>query len=481
MRLRTVAALSFVGMLCTKAPRFYSLTPAARSAAGASRRSRKQVTAPGRAGSAEEIASSFDAGTTLRVGGRVGHPRVRQGSSGETFVLLEVRAGEGSAVARAGSSHLAIVIDRSGSMKGDRIQNAIAGAVEAVDRLGDGDMVSVVAFDTTVTDVVRATSLGPSTREPIKAAIRGIKLGGDTCISCGLEEGLRELQGTAGKIDRMILLSDGEATAGVRDLLGFQAIAERARAQGVSVTTIGVGVSYNQKVLGGIALQGGGQHYFIENTASLARVFQAEAEQLRATVARGAAASIELGEGVELVSVADRTFEHRGRRVVVPLGSFARRDEKTVLLRVRVPTGVEGREPVASVTLDYDDLVAGRAGQCAGRLEVRVGAEQSEIDSVVGGRVERSRTAATLLETNDLIEQGRVEEARRRLAPRLVELAASASAAASAAPPRRKGDVDRDFKSQARALSTAAAGASKPAPPPRAVRVNQQMANPFQL
>jgi Ca-activated chloride channel family protein len=474
MRLRTVAALAFAGMVLSSAT-VYSLTPAPKPPIATP----VPEVAPATPAPAPEIVSSFDAGTTLRVGGRVGHPRLLQGSSGETFVLLEVRAGDGASAARAGSSHLAIVIDRSGSMKGDRIQNAIAGAVEAVDRLGDGDLVSVVAFDTTVTDVVRAVALGPGNREQVKASIRGIKLGGDTCISCGLEEGLRELGTARGFVDRMILLSDGEATAGVRDLPGFRAIAERARAEGVSVTTIGVGVDYNQKVLGGIALQAGGQHYFIENTAALARVFQAEADQLRATVARDATASIELGEGVELTSVADRTFERRGRRVLVPLGSFARQEEKTVLLRVRVPTSAEGRHPVANVSLDYADLAEGKPGRCAGQLETLVGAEQASIDAVVGGRVERGRTATALLEANDLLEQGRVDEARRRLALQQAELAASASAAASAAPANRKGDVARDFASQASSLSTAAAAAAAPRPAPRAMRANQEMANPF--
>jgi Ca-activated chloride channel family protein len=476
MRLRTVAALSLAGMICSSAT-VYSLTPPARPDVAAVPEALALPGAP--APAPLEIASSFDAGTTLRVGGRVGHPRLLRRSSGETFMLLEVRAPEDAGAPRSGSSHLAIVIDRSGSMKGDRIQNAIAGAVEAVDRLGDGDMVSVVAFDTTATDVVHRTVLGPGTREQVKASIRGIRLGGDTCISCGLEEGLRELSSQTGRVDRMILLSDGEATAGVRDLPGFRAIAERARAQGVSVTTIGVGVDYNQRVLGGIALQAGGQHYFIENTAALARVFQAEADQLRATVARDVTASVDLADGVELLSVADRTFERRGRRVVVPLGSFARKEDKTVLLRVRVPTGVEGRVPVADVSLDYADLVAGRPGRCDGRLEVGVGADQAEIDSVVGERVERDRTAAALLEANDLLERGRVDDARRRIATRQAEVAATAAVAASAAPAGRAGDVKRDFASQSSSLSTAAAAAAAPKPAARAPRVNQEMANPF--
>jgi Ca-activated chloride channel family protein len=472
MKLRTVALLSFAGMVSTSAT-VYSLAPAPHKA---------PIGAVPEVGEAlpavDPPTASFEAGTTLRVGGRVGHPRIRQGSNGDTFVLLEVGAGDQGA-ARAGSSHLAIVIDRSGSMKGDRIRNAIAGAVEAVDRLGDGDAVSVVTFDTQTTTVVPTTFLAPESRERVKAEIRKIGLGGDTCISCGLDAGLGELRQLTGKVDRMILLSDGEATAGVRDVAGFRAIAEGARAAGVSITTLGVGVSYNQKVMGEIALRSGGEHYFVENTSSLERIFQAEADKLRATVARDAIASIDLGEDVELRSVADRTFTRSDRQVIVPLGNFSRGEQKTVLLSVRVPTRNAGRTRVAGVSLGYSDVVRGERTRCEGRLEVEVGAEQAEVDGVVGGRVQRTRTADTLLEVNDLLEKGKVEEARRTLASQQAELEAAHVRSKGAAPAKRKGDVDNDFAAQAGSLSAAASALAAPRPRPAAPRHNQEMANPF--
>jgi Ca-activated chloride channel family protein len=409
----------------------------------------------------------------------VGHPRILQGSPGETFVLLEASAGEGEGEARPGSSHLAIVIDRSGSMKGDRIRNAIAGAVEAIDRLADGDLVSVLAFDTTVSTVVPTTALDPSQRALVRDRIRGIVVGGDTCISCGLEEGLRELGRVVGKVDRMILLSDGEPTAGVRTVEGFAGLADQARRQGVSVTTIGVGISYNEKMLGGIAQKAGGDHSFIEDTASLQRVFQAQADKLRATVARDVTATVDLAEGVEVLSVADRTFSRQGRRVVVPLDSFARRDDQTVLLRVRVPTGAAGKVPVAGVSLDYTDVVRGTAGHCEGRLEVGVGADQSEIDGVVGGRVQRTKTADVLIEVNELLEKGKVEEAKLRITRQEQALAAAAASARAAAPASRRADVDNDFKNQAGSLFQAGRTLAKPGPAaaPRAVRENQEFSN----
>ncbi len=319
-------------------------------------------------------------------------------------------------------------------MRGERLRSAVAGASAAVDHLGEGDVVSVIAFDSSPTRVVPATVIDAGNRERIKAAIRGITVGGETCISCGIDDGITELTGTTGKVERMIVLSDGEATAGIRDLFGFRSLATHAREKGVSVTTIGVGTSYNQKILGAIAQEAGGGHYFIEDAASMERAFQSEADALRATVAVGAEATIELGAGVELVRVFDRAFQKQGNRLVVPLGNFAKGDTQTVLIEVRVPTGSPGAAKVANVELAYRDLVRSEDAKARGTLAAEIAQGESELDPIVSGRVQRSQTAAAVLGANDLFQQGRFDEAQQKLAAAQQALA-GASARAKKAPP----------------------------------------------
>src|SRR4029079_2155098 len=101
---------------------------------------------------------------------------------------------------------------------------------------------------TRATVVVPATPVDVGNRARVKAAIDGIRLGGDTCISCGIEAGMAELSQSRDRVHRMIVLSDGDATDGVRDVGGFRALAQRARERGCSVTTIGVGLGYNQRI-----------------------------------------------------------------------------------------------------------------------------------------------------------------------------------------------------------------------------------------
>ncbi len=402
--------------------------------------------------------SRFTDGKTLTVEGRLGHARIARTGAGETFVMLEIKAADSVGQRTAAPVNLSLVIDRSGSMKGTRIRNAISAAQAAVDRLGDGDVVSVVTFDTQTQVVVPVTTIGPGARERVNAAIRGIGLGGDTCISCGIEEGMRLLGETSGKVNRILLLSDGDANHGVRDVPGFRSIAQRAQGRGVSVTTIGVDVDYNEKIMAAIAQDSNGRHYFVADDSGLQRVFEEEAQSLTRTVASNAEVTVELAPGVELDRVLDRSFRRAGNQIIVPLGTFGGADVKTVLLKVRVPHDKEGAEAVATVDLGYRDLVSGSDGHCGGKLGLEVvpsSADASDLDPLVSGRAQRSETAALLKDANGLFERGQGDEARRRLASREESLRATAEKARRAAPAGRAREIDRDFAGQIAALDEA--------------------------
>ncbi|UQA58115.1 vWA domain-containing protein [Polyangium aurulentum] len=472
MKASHVALLALAGMVLSSAT-VYSLTPpggaSAAITADPSRNDDDSTSIESVSGDAvgEVELAHFTAGSTVMIEGRMGHPKVIRNPRGETFVMLEARATSTERARRAAPVNLSIVIDKSGSMKGSRLRNAVQAAVGAVERLQDGDMVSVVAFDTRMQLVAPLVTIGPSTRGSVIAAIRGIQLGGDTCISCGIEGGMDELaRATEGRVSRMLVLSDGDANHGLRDVPGFRSLAQRAQTRGISISTIGVDVDYNEKILSAIAVESNGRHYFVENDAGLARVFESEAESLTQAIASGAEVDIELGQGVELDRVFDRSFRRSGNRVTVPLGTFSSGDVKTVLLKVRLPSDSEGALPVASIEMKYRDLVKDEEGRCSGKLGVEVvSSGASDLDAVVAGRVNRSETAAALKEANLLFQQGRVQEAERKLAERQQALLDTASKAKTAAPAARASDVANDFEKQIAATEEARTGFAEPPPP----------------
>jgi Ca-activated chloride channel family protein len=422
------------------------------------------------------------AGDTLAIDARLGHASIAKNSRGETFLFAQVAAGEDKAgAAGAGSPmNLALVIDRSGSMKGDRIANAMNAAVSAIERLRDGDSVTVVAFDSSAQVVVPPTRVSSSSRPSMEAAVRNIRLGGDTCISCGMVEAMQQLAQTSlsgDRVNRMILLSDGATNSGIKDIPGLRAMANRMSGKGVTISTIGVDVDFDEKVMAALANEGNGRHYFVANASGLPAVFSQEFDDILASVAKEAELSIELAPGVEVAEVFDRSFRREGSKLIVPFGTFSAKQEKTVLVKLKVPADREGSQPVADVKLAYRDLVKKTDGSCGGNLALAIrsdGSEQKELDPFVAARVERSRTASTLTEANKLFESGRVAEARAKLATRQVELKkteteslAFAKAAPTTAPRRAAKSLDRDFEDQ---LGAVAAADRNFAPPPPAAR-----------
>ena len=430
--------------------------------------------------------SRITAGDTLLVDARLGHASLPKTSRGETYLFAQVTASDDALAnqnvgANGGSTatplNLAVVIDRSGSMKGDRIANAMNAAVTALERMRDGDSFSVVSFDTSAQVVVPPTRVNAGNRSSIEASIRSIRLGGDTCISCGLEEGMRQLNlATLGgdRLNRMILLSDGATNNGIKDMPGMRSLANRMRNQGVTISTIGVDVDFDEKMMAAIANEANGRHYFVANASGLPAVFGQEFDDVLASVAKDAELAIELAPGVEVAEVFDRTFRREGNKIIVPFGTFSSKQEKTVLVKLRVPTDRDGDQPVADVKLGFRDLMKKTDGTCTGSLTLAVkddGSEQKDLDPFVAARLERSRTAQTLTEANKLFEQGRVGDARAKLASRSADLKANEARALALAPttaaPKKAKALDKDFNEQSDALASAEREFAKP-PPQRA-------------
>jgi Ca-activated chloride channel homolog len=470
MKLKTTAMLTLAGVLASAAGAFAIPMPRA----GATADPDVGVGLPGDLGSPGGTFARATAGDTLMIDARLGHASLARGPRGETFLLAQVSASDaGSEGAPLAPMNLGIVIDRSGSMKGERIANAMNAAILAVERMRDGDSVSVVSFDTSATVVVPPTPISRDNRASIEARIRGIRLGGDTCISCGLEEGMRQISASplgGDRVNRMILLSDGATNAGVRDVPGLRAMASRMHGRGVTISTIGVDVDFDEKVMAAIAQEANGRHHFVASASGLPSVFAQEFDDLLASVARDAELSIELAPGVEVAEVFDRSFRREspsssrsGSRVVVPFGTFSGKQEKTVLVRLRVPTDREGTQPVADVRLAYRDLVKRSDEACSVSLAVDLrddGGEQHELDPFVAARLERSRTARVLTDANRLFEAGRLGDARAKLATRRDELRSTSARALAlapqaAAPARAAKPLDRDFADQLGAVAKA--------------------------
>ena len=402
---------------------------------------------------------SFSAGTTLVMEGRLGHPTLAAGRETETYLFLDVKAAAEGTARTTTPVNLAIVLDRSGSMQGERMQNALAAAQGMIRRLRDGDTVSVVGYNTSTQVLLAPTRIDERNRDFALSSLRGVEALGNTCVSCGIEAAMELLgRGETGAVQRILLLSDGEANAGIRDVDGFRRLGDRARTMETAVSSIGVDVDYNERVLFALSQSSNGRHYFVDNPSGLPRIFDDELQSLVSTVASNANVEIQLAPGVTVAQVFDRSFEQRGDVVTVPFGAFAASDQKTVLLRLRVPSGEAGRRPIADVRMRYADLVSGKPGDCTGQLVAMLSRDASEVtplDPLVETRLARSETTAALSLANEQFARGEVDAARTTLSSNRGRIRSRSVEATSAAPAGAKSAVESDFERQIGALEKA--------------------------
>ncbi len=468
MKINTLVIASALGMATTAALVWAAVEPATpRVAAAAKDPTWVPGAAPRKAAPGADLPdrSHFETGKTLTMEGRLGHRVLPAGADSDTYLFVDVSADRARKALSPAPLNLAIVIDRSGSMKGKRLANAFAGARSAVQRLRDGDQVSVITYNTAADVMVAPTEVTAASRDRILAAIKPVKAAGDTCISCGVETGMRMLGRKDAMVSRMLLLSDGEATRGVRDLPGFQRIAEECRSMGASITTIGVDVDYNERILSELARDSNGRHFFVADPSGLPPVFDEEMRSLADTIATGAELTVDLAPGVFADHVFDRPAVQRGTQMVVPLGSFAGTDRKTLLVRLRVPRGAAGERPVAAVRLHYTDLSEGGEGNCEGELLAQLSDDPAAavpLDGLVSSRVSASETATALEEANDLFRRGDADAARAVIATKREAL--NKKRAGGVVGPRGA-DAARSFDKQDAVLSGAGEGFAQPPAP----------------
>ncbi len=398
---------------------------------------------------------------TLEVSARLGHPVMAAERMGETYLMVRMEAAPDFGNGVRPALNLAIVIDRSGSMRGKRLTNALAAARTAIEGLRTGDVVSVITYDVDAKTLVAPVAIDEASRSRALAALRQVAPGGNTCISCALDAAEQALtSGSAmtareGRVSRVLLLTDGEPTRGVLDVAGFERQSERLRDRGIPISTIGVDVEYNERILAAIARASNGRHYFVEDAASLPRIFEAERQALAATVAKDTQIIVSLAPGVLVSQVYDRHYQQTGSELTIPIGALSAGEERTVLIRVETPSASAGEQRVAGVFVSYNDLVRGGRGVADGELNRALSfneAEWSPLDSIVAARVSRSETAQVLIEANQLVASGRMGAARARLGSQLAALEAK----------RRdlpKGEaVEKDLERQASALAAASEG-----------------------
>ncbi|WP_052351637.1 vWA domain-containing protein, partial [Deinococcus pimensis] len=230
-----------------------------------------------------------------------------EGADQTLDVLVRVEAPTSTEVAARTARpplNLSLVIDRSGSMSGDKLRTARKVALTALGLLTDRDRFSVVTFDDHVEVVVPSTP-GGERAQSAEALIRDITAGGSTALHEGWRVGglqVAEHQ-RPGHLNRVLLISDGEANVGLTDPRVIAGHVAGLAARGVSTTTFGMGDHYDEQLLETVASAGDGNAHYVRDARDLETMFDEELRGLSATLGRavslGAEPNAEFGVTVQ--------------------------------------------------------------------------------------------------------------------------------------------------------------------------------------
>jgi Ca-activated chloride channel family protein len=250
--------------------------------------------------------------------------------------------------------NLCLVLDRSTSMQGMRLQQVKEATRQIIDSLQANDALSLVVFSD------RAEVLLPAQSNIDKAMAKSIastiQPSGGTEMLQGLLAGLQEIENTRSEdsVNHLILLTDGQTYG---DEQGCLEEAQAAGRSQISLSTMGIGSDWNEDLLDQMAALSNGTSTYIDSPRKVVDIFKETVRSLGLVIARELVLSVNPSSGVRMheafqITPHIRRLDPQGNRIVLgPLGSD---QGKAVLLEFRVEGLSSGQQRLMRITVEGD-------------------------------------------------------------------------------------------------------------------------------
>lgn len=274
------------------------------------------------------------------------------------YVLIEAMPGAGMAQVQM-PLNLSLVLDKSGSMQGQKIENLRQAAKLVVERLGPQDTISVVAFSDR--KYLIAASQPLSDKDDLKKKIDRIRDGGGTAISGGMGQGLAELEKALSpdRVSRMLLLTDGQTFGDEKQCLK---LGQQAGDKGIVVNALGLGDDWNEDLLDEIAEASGGVADFIDSPDKIVGFFEQAVKSMQDTVVQNAQIILRLANGVTprqvwqvlpmISNLGYRPLSDRDVQVI--LGELEKGQPRSLLVELLISPRPAGNYRIAQAEINYD-------------------------------------------------------------------------------------------------------------------------------
>ncbi|HEY3351803.1 MAG TPA: VWA domain-containing protein [Polyangia bacterium] len=277
------------------------------------------------------------------------------------FVQMGFASGIDPATFRRQPLNLAVVVDRSGSMAGAKIEAVKTALSRLIDQLDERDRLAIIMFDDQTDVLLESTPV--TSRETIRAKLSQIYARGSTDMAAGLRAGFAQVQanaGGAGVTDRVMIFTDAQTNTGDTDTETFIGLAGENAANGIGLTLFGVGIDLNQQLVLAITKLRGGNYYYLQDAAKIATVFDLDFDYLVTPLAYDLRLKLEPKPGFRVAQVYGYSAWPVGSTAVeISVATlFLSRKEGALVARLETEsdTWPVGKPPLAELSLAYTEV-----------------------------------------------------------------------------------------------------------------------------
>lgn len=345
---------------------------------------------------------------------KLGNPYLLKNSDGDVYLDLRV---SGKAVENQDRKkmNLVLVIDRSGSMGSEnKLENVKNAALQIINNMNPADRLGIVIYDDNVQTLLPSSPV--ENKEQIREVVSGLTPGGSTNLHGGLMQGFAEARRSFKKdyVNRIILLSDGLANAGVVDPNEIAGAARRIRDNSISVSAMGVGLDYNENLMANIADNSGGNYYYISADVNMAEIFRKEWNLMQNLVATEGVATLTLAKDVKVVDVAGFQWSQQGRDLTIQVPDIYSGQTRRILVEMNAPADATRTVKLADATFTCHEM-AGRTFRVSFSPEIKVIEDKTvvagNIDSDVNSKAAGNIASRKMEEAYRLYENGETDKA----------------------------------------------------------------------
>ena len=294
---------------------------------------------------------------------RVDRELIPVGRAVERYAVMTLKMPEVDSHKARLPVNLSLILDRSGSMQGDKLAFVKRAVAHTLRHLTPSDVVSIVAYDDEVEIVAPAFKVTPENTNAALKNVEKVWAGGKTNLSLGWFTGCDQIADHIGSgvINRAMVLTDGLANEGLTDVELLVSQARELRVRGITTTTFGVGYDFNQFLLQRIADAGGGHFYFIDDPEVIPAFFHGELNEMLSTVAKDIVLEVGVPKGasVEPLNGVPRELAEN-RHVRILLGDAFSAQTREIVVRVELPAFQRNQHLLLPVSLQYEDTLEGR-------------------------------------------------------------------------------------------------------------------------